>query len=157
MKVVDAMNPRVIVVTPDTTLRECVTLLREKKISGVPVVDGEELVGMITENDVLELLEIPEHKGYWLPSPLEVIEVPVREIIERLELRETITEDVGEWRVERIMKQPVHTIDASADVETASEHMIRHKINRLPVVDDAGVLIGIITRGDIIKAIAQGT
>ncbi len=157
MKVADAMNPRVIVVTPDTTLRECVTLLREKKISGVPVVDGDELVGMITENDILKLLEIPEHKGYWLPSPLEVIEVPVREIIERLELRESITEDVGEWRVERIMKQPVHTIDSTADVETASEHMIRHKINRLPVVDDAGVLIGIITRGDIIKAIAQGT
>ncbi len=157
MKVVDAMNPRVIVVTPDTTLRECVTLLRETKISGVPVVDGDELVGMITENDILKLLEIPEHKGYWLPSPLEVIEVPVREIIERLELRESLTEDVGEWRVERIMKQPVHTIEATADVETASEHMIRHKINRLPVVDDAGVLIGIITRGDIIKAIAQGT
>ena len=157
MKVVDAMNPRVIVVTPDTTLRECVTLLREKKISCVPVVDGDELVGMLTENDILKLLEIPEHKGYWLPSPLEVIEVPVREIIERLELRESITEDVGEWRIERIMKQPVHTVDATADVETASEHMIRHKINRLPVVDDAGVLIGIITRGDIIKAIAQGT
>ncbi len=157
MKVLDAMNPRVIVVTPDTTLRECVALLREKKISGVPVVDGDELVGVITENDILELLEIPEHKGYWLPSPLEIIEVPVREIIERLELRESITEDVGEWQVERIMKKPVHTIDAADDVETASEHMVRHKINRLPVVDNTGMLIGIITRGDVIKAIAQGT
>jgi len=157
MKVIDAMNPRVIVVTPDTTLRECVALLREKKISGVPVVDGDELVGMVTENDILELLDIPEHKGYWLPSPLEIIEVPVREIIERLELRESISEDVGEWEVDRIMKQPVHTIDATEDVEIASEHMVRHKINRLPVVDDTGMLIGIITRGDIIKAIAQGT
>ncbi len=156
MKVMDAMNPRVIVVTSDTTLRECVTLLREKKISGVPVVDADTLVGMVTENDILELLEIPEHKGYWLPSPLELIEVPVREIIERLELRESITEDLGEWSVGRIMKQPVHTIEVTADVETASEHMIRHKINRLPVVDSAGTLVGIITRGDIIKAIAQG-
>ncbi len=156
MQVADAMNPRVVVVTPDTTLRECVGLLREKKISGVPVVDGDDLVGMITENDILALLEIPEHKGYWLPSPLELIEVPVREIIERLELRESITEDVGEWKIERIMKQPVHTIDATADIETASEHMIRHKINRLPVLDDTGMLVGIITRGDIIKAIAQG-
>ncbi len=157
MKVLDAMNTRVIVVTPDTTLRECVALLREKKISGVPVVDGDVLVGMITENDILELLEIPEHKGYWLPSPLEIVEVPVREIIERLELRESITEDVGEWKVERVMTQSVHTIDATDDVETASEHMVRHKINRLPVVDDTGALIGIITRGDVIKAIAQGT
>ncbi len=157
MKVIDAMNPRVIIVTPDTTLRECVGLLREKKISGVPVVDGDELVGMVTENDILALLNIPEHKGYWLPSPLEIVEVPVREIIERLELRESISEDVGEWEVNRIMKQPVHTIDATEDVETASEHMVRHKINRLPVVDETGALVGIITRGDIIKAIAQGT
>ena len=157
MKVIDAMNPRVLVVTPDTTLRECVALLRERKISGVPVVDGDELVGMVTENDILALLNIPEHKGYWLPSPLEIIEVPVREIIERLELRESISEDVGEWEVNRIMKQPVHTIEPTEDVETASEHMVRHKINRLPVVDETGALIGIITRGDIIKAIAQGT
>jgi CBS domain-containing protein len=35
--------------------------------------------------------------------------------------------------------------------------MMRHKINRLPVVDEAGKLIGIVTRGDIIKGIAEGS
>lgn len=156
MKVIDAMNPNVVTVTPDTTIRECVKLLREKKISGVPVVDGEELIGMITENDILALLEIPEHKGYWLPSPLEIIEVPIREIVEALELKDSIAEDVGEWEVTRIMTKPVHTIDADVDIENATEHMIRHRINRLPVVDQAGKMIGIITRGDIIKGIAGG-
>jgi CBS domain-containing protein len=157
MKVVDVMNPTVISVTPDTTVRECIKLLRENKISGVPVVEGRNIVGIITENDVLSLLEIPEHTGYWLPSPLEIIEVPVREIIERLELRDSMREDVGEWTVDRVMKKPVHTIEGDEDIETATEHMIRHKINRLPVVDATGQLIGIVTRHDIMRGIAEGS
>jgi CBS domain-containing protein len=120
-------------------------------------VANKNLIGIITENDLLSLLEIPEHTGYWLPSPLEIIEVPVREIIERLELRDSVSEDVGEWTVDRVMKKPVHTIDGDADIETATEHMIRHKINRLPVVDTTGQLIGIVTRGDIIRGIAEGS
>jgi CBS domain-containing protein len=157
MKVTDIMNQKVITVAPDTTVRECIKLLRENNISGAPVVTDSDLVGIVTENDILSLLEIPEHTGYWLPSPLEIIEVPVREIIERLELRDSMTEDVGEWKVDRVMTKPVHTISADADIETATEHMIRHKINRLPVVDKNGKLIGIVTRGDIIRGIAEGS
>lgn len=157
MKVIDVMNPNVITVKPETTVRECIKLLRENNISGVPVATDRDLVGIVTENDILSLLEIPEHTGYWLPSPLEVIEVPVREIIERLELKDSVSEDVGEWKVDRIMKRTVYTINANDDIETATEHMIRHKINRLPVVDEAGKLIGIVTRGDIIKGIAEGS
>ena len=157
MKVIDIMNPNVITVKPDTTVRECIKLLRENRISGVPVVIDRDLIGIVTENDILSLLEIPEHTGYWLPSPLEIIEVPVREIIERLELRDSVSEDVGEWKVDRVMTKPVHTINANADIETATEHMIRHKINRLPVVDETDKLIGIITRGDIIKGIAEAS
>jgi len=157
MKVIDVMNPNVITVTPDTRVRECIKLLRENSISGVPVATDRDLVGIVTENDILSLLEIPEHTGYWLPSPLEVIEVPVREIIERLELKDSMSEDVGEWKVDRVMKRTVYTINANDDIETATEHMIRHKVNRLPVVDEAGKLIGIVTRGDIIKGIAEGS
>jgi CBS domain-containing protein len=146
MNVIDVMNPNVITVTPDTTVRECIKLLRENNVSGVPVVTDGDLVGIVTENDILSLLEIPEH-----------IEVPVREIIERLELRDSVSDDVGEWKVDRVMTKSVHTISADADIETATEHMIRHKINRLPVVDKDNKLIGIVTRGDIIKGIAEGS
>ena len=156
MKVLDVMNPNVVTVRPDTTIRDCIKLLRENKISGVPVTTDEDIVGIVTENDILTLLQVPEHTGYWLPSPLEIVEVPVREIIERLELRDSISEDVGDWKIDRVMKKSVHTIDGDADIETAAEHMSRHKINRLPVVDRRGRLIGIVTRGDIIRGIAEG-
>lgn len=154
MKVSEVMNPNVITITSDATVRDCVKVLRENKISGAPVVDGDKLVGIITERDILKLLKIPEHGGYWLPSPLEVIEVPIRDVIEWLELRSSITEDVGNWSVERAMTKPVHTVNVDADIEEASEHMVRHGINRLPVVDATGRLMGIVTRGDIVKGIA---
>jgi CBS domain-containing protein len=154
MKVSEVMNPNVITITSDATVRDCVKVLRENKISGAPVVDGDKLVGIITERDILKLLKIPEHGGYWLPSPLEVIEVPIRDVIEWLELRSSITEDVGNWSVERAMTKPVHTVNVNADIEEASEHMVRHGINRLPVVDATGRLMGIVTRGDIVKGIA---
>ncbi len=54
------------------------------------------------------------------------------------------------------MKKPVHTIEGDEDIETATGHMIRHKINRLPVVDATGQLIGIVTRHDIMRGIAEG-
>ncbi len=154
MKVSEVMNPNVITIASDATVRDCVKVLKENKISGVPVVDGDKLVGIITERDILKLLKIPEHGGYWLPSPLEVIEVPIRDVIEWLELRSSITEDVGNWSVERAMTKPVHTVNVNADIQEASEHMVRHGINRLPVVDANGRLMGIVTRGDIVKAIA---
>lgn len=154
MKVSEVMNPNVITIASDATVRDCVKVLRENKISGAPVVDGDKLVGIITERDILKLLKIPEHGGYWLPSPLEVIEVPIRDVIEWLELRSSITEDVGNWSVERAMTKPVHTVNVNADIEEASEHMVRHGINRLPVVDATGRLMGIVTRGDIVKGIA---
>src|SRR5674536_269421 len=123
MYVFDFMNPNVITVTPDTTVRECIKLLREYNISGVSVVTAGKLVGIVTENDVLSLLEIPEHTGYWLPIPLEIIEVPVREIIERLELRDSVSDDVGEWHVDRVMTKSVHTISADADIELSLIHI----------------------------------
>jgi CBS domain-containing protein len=154
MKVSEVMNPNVVTIPSDAAIRDCVKMLRENKVSGVPVIDGDKLVGIITERDILKLLKIPEHGGYWLPSPLEVIEVPIRDVIEWLELRSSISEDVGNWSVERAMTKPVHTVNANADIEEASELMVRHGINRLPVVDTTGRLVGIVTRGDIVKGIA---
>ena len=62
--------------------------------------------------------------------------------------------DVGSTKIEEIMTKNVHNISSEASVEEASEHMIRHRINRLPVTED-GRVVGIITRGDIIEGLAK--
>lgn len=153
MKVKDVMNPNVVFCKPDDTVREVAKILKENNISGIPVIDGEELVGVVSEGDLLKLLIIPDKGGLWLPSPFEVIEVPIREYLGWEETKKVLS-DVGSTKVEEIMTKDVYTISSEASIEEASEHMVRHKINRLPVLEDDRV-VGIITRGDIIEGIAK--
>ena len=154
MKVKDVMNPNVIFCKPDDTVREVAKILKENDISGVPVLEGEELVGIVSEGDLLKLLIIPEKGDLWLPSPFEVIEIPIREYLGWEETKKILS-DVGSIKVEEIMTKDVHTISSEASVEEASEHMVRHKINRLPVIDEDNSVVGIVTRGDIIEGLSK--
>ena len=153
MKVKDVMNPNVVFCKPDDTVREIAKILKENDISGIPVIEGEELVGIVSEGDLLKLLIIPEKGELWLPSPFEVIEVPIRELIGWEDTKKMLS-DVGSTRIEEIMTKNVHTISSEASVEEASEHMVRHRINRLPVTENNHV-VGIVTRGDIIEGLAK--
>ncbi|MGA9187833.1 MAG: CBS domain-containing protein [Methanosarcina sp.] len=153
MKVKDVMNPNVVFCKPDDTVREAAKILKENSISGAPILDGEKLVGIISEADLLKLLILPEKGELWLPSPFEVIEVPIRELIGWEDTKKMLS-DAGSIRIKEIMTKDVHTISSEASVEEASEHMIRHRINRLPVTEDNRV-VGIVTRGDIIEGLAK--
>lgn len=153
MKVKDVMNPDVVFCKPDDTVREAAKVLKENNVSGIPVLEDGRLVGIVSEGDLLELLVIPEKGGLWLPSPFEVIEVPIREILSWEETKKMLS-DVGSTKVEEIMTKDVYTISSEASVEEASELMVRRRINRLPVMENNRV-VGIITRGDIIKGLAK--
>lgn len=152
MKVKDIMNSNVIVCHPDTTIGEASQILKKHKISGVPVVENEEVVGIISEGDLLKLLEVPEHGGgFWLPSPFEVIEIPIRELINWEETKDML-KNIGSKPVSEIMNTHVHVISPDNDIEEAIRKVSKYKINRLPVVQD-NKLVGIITRGDILQGI----
>jgi Predicted transcriptional regulator, contains C-terminal CBS domains len=154
MKVKDVMNPNVVFCKPDDTVREAAKILKENSVSGAPVLESKELVGIVSEADLLRLLILPEKGELWLPSPFEVIEVPIRELLGWEETKKMLS-DVGSTKVEEIMTKEVYTISSEASVEEASEHMIRHKINRLPVIDEDNHVVGIVTRGDIIEGLAK--
>jgi CBS domain-containing protein len=153
MNVKDVMNPNVVFCKPDDTVREAAKILKENDISGAPVIEGEKLVGIISEADLLKLLVLPEKGELWLPSPFEIIEVPIRELLGWEETKDMLS-DVGSTKIEKIMTKDVHTISSEASVEEASEHMIRHRINRLPVTEGSR-MVGIVTRGDIIEGLAK--
>ena len=69
MNVKDVMNSDVVSCKPDDEISSAAQLLKEHDISGLPVVEEGKVVGIVTEADVLKLLEVPEHGGLWLPSP----------------------------------------------------------------------------------------
>lgn len=153
MNVREVMHERVITCQIDDTIRTAAAALKQHNISGMPVMDDDRLAGIVTESDVLRLLEIPEHdRTLWLPSPLEIIEIPLRELIGWEDAKKAL-DDVGGKPVRTIMTKRVHTISPDDSIEAASTLMVNHRINRLPVIEE-GVLAGIVTRGDVIRGLA---
>jgi CBS domain-containing protein len=157
VKVRDVMSPKVVICQVDDPLSKTFRRLREDGISGMPVMDCEEVVGTISESDRLKILaEDEEEQGqFWLPNPLEIIEVPIRELMFR-ERRFSRARDISTMNVSDVMRMNIHLIPPEEYIEEAAGTMPRHKINRLPV-EENGKLIGIVTKGDIISGLGGGS
>jgi CBS domain-containing protein len=154
MIVSEIMTKKLIVVSKDDPVRKAAGLMKENNIGGLPVMDGDELVGFITDSDIMKLLKTGEiSDDLWLPSPLEIIEVPIREMINWEKTKNALTH-IGDRKVETVMSQPVITINPGADIEEAAALMLHEKIARLPVVED-GILIGMVARADIVNGIGS--
>ncbi|MDP3065647.1 MAG: CBS domain-containing protein [Methanobacteriaceae archaeon] len=153
MKIKDAMQKEVIKFQSDDRIIEVAWGLRKNRISGAPVVNEENhLVGIISEGDIMRLLEIHSPKiNLILPAPLDLIELPVRMKYEFDEIAEDM-ERAASIIIGEIMTHKVITIKLEATIADAAELMDKHDVKRLPVVDDDGKLVGIVTRGDIIAA-----
>jgi CBS domain-containing protein len=155
IKVNEAMEKNVIILNKDDEIKEAAKLLTENKISGAPVIDDEKIIGIVSEGDIMNLLEIHSpNLNLVLPSPLDLIEMPVRMKHEYDEMVKDLKK-ASLTLVEEIMSTPTITIDQNKDISDAAELMDKKDINRIPVVDDNNKLIGIITRGDIVKALVN--
>jgi CBS domain-containing protein len=157
MKIQEALQKDVIKFQPEDRIVEVAQSLRKNKISGAPVVNKEGMVvGIISEGDIMRLLEVHSPRiNLILPSPLDLIELPVRMKYELDEIAEDMNK-AASILIGEIMTKKVITIGPDADISDAAQLMDTHDIKRLPVVDDAGKMIGIVTRGDIIGAVVRG-
>lgn len=152
----DAMEKNVIKFKDVDTIAYVAETLRGKKISGAPIVDDDnKVIGMVSEWDIMKLIEVHSpNLNLLLPAPFDLIELPLRmeygyeEIAN--DVRKAASVLVGE-----IMTKKVRKVKKDASVSDAATLMDKHKINRLPVVDENNKLIGIVTRGDIIGALVR--
>ncbi|KAF5053830.1 Inosine-5'-monophosphate dehydrogenase [anaerobic digester metagenome] len=155
MKISEIMTPDPRTVEATATVRDAARIMREHRVGGLPVLDGSRLVGMVTDSDLLALLSTrPPSEDLWLPSPLEIIEVPIREFI-NWEKTKAALSDIGITTVDRVMSEPPITISEEAEIEEAAALMLREGIVRLPVMRGAA-LVGIVTRSDIVQGLATG-
>ncbi len=143
MKVEDLMSREVVTVAPETPLKDVAALLVEQRISGVPVVDHDrEVVGVVSEADILvkERGPRPRHGGLlgWLLDG----GVPDDERLAARTARAAMT-------------CPAITVGARAPVAEAARLMTEKGIKRLPVVSSNDILVGIVTRSDLVRAFAR--
>ncbi len=153
IKVKDVMTKKVISFSPDTSVYDCAKILREKRISGAPVVEKGEVVGILSEGDIMKLIEKKDiNINLILPSPLDVLELPVKM---KLALDDIVknAKKAGSEKISDVMTKKAITISEKEEISQAARIMSDKRINRLPVLDKNKRLIGIITRWDIIGAI----
>jgi CBS domain-containing protein len=146
--VADAMSRDPIVVRPETPLNEAIKILAERHISGLPVVDETgQVVGIISETDLMwrETGVTPPPYIMFLDS---VIYLQNPNQYER-ELHKALGQTVGE-----VMSRNPITISPEKPLKEAAQIMHERNIHRLPVIDPQGQVIGLITTGDIIRAMA---
>lgn len=147
MKVKEVMTTDVVTVGPETPVRELARLMLEKNIGGIPVVEDNRLVGIVTEEDL-----IVKNVKIKFPTYIQLLDAVIYlESIKKYEeeLRKALGATAGE-----VMTSPVITISPDEDIEAAATLMFEKGISRLPVVEDDR-LVGIVTKRDIIKTLAS--
>lgn len=147
--VADIMTPNPISVTPKTPLKEAITILAEKKISGLLVVDEQgKLTGMISESDLMW-----QETGVETPPYIMLLDSVI--YLQNLSRYEKEIHKALGQTVEDVMSDRPITVQSHQSVREAARLMQDKKIRRLPVVDREGKIIGIITQGDIVRMMAN--
>jgi CBS domain-containing membrane protein len=141
VKASDVMTRDVASVAPDTSLKEVAEIMAQRKISGVPVVaaDGT-VVGMISEKDFLTSM------GSGVATSFMDV------VAQCLHGRGCLAAPVRAKVAKDIMSAPVVTAAEETPVMEVADLFTRHGINRVPVLNREGRLIGLVSRADVVRS-----
>jgi CBS domain-containing protein len=154
MKVEELMTPKVIKAAPDEAVREATKRMAEAGISGVPVVDKSgKIVGILSESDIVAAVRKRSKTLKMVYPSLSMVSVTFVEEDVQKEIKDAM-KDVARMKVSDVMHEKVFTVKPDDDLAVAVKLMSASNINRLPVVDEHG-LVGILSRGDLVKGIAK--
>lgn len=135
----DVMTRHVVSILDFTPYKDIVRVLLDHGVSAVPVVDDQRRVrGIVSEADLIEK-EAQRVEGY--PEPWELLTRRGRDLRSKAEAS----------CAAELMTAPAMTVRADTTVAQAARTMRKYGVKRLPVVDADGVLVGIVSRGDLLK------
>lgn len=120
------------IAAPETELFDAVALMSARQVRHLPIVDQQhKVVGMLSDRDVRNIIGDPRR---FLVEP-------------------DARERVRQQRVADVMSRQVIAVTGDAPVTSAIEHLVHEHIGALPVVDDRGVLVGMVSYVDVVRAI----
>lgn len=127
----DVMTKAVITVRPEADFKTCVDLLRGHRISAMPVVDGDFVLGIVSEFDLLLKQEGRDPFTH----------------LKRRQSAQAKARTAGD-----VMTHPALCIGPGASITDAARLMHKRAVKRLPVVDAQGRLVGIVSRHDLLRS-----
>lgn len=143
MKVKEIMQKVVISLSPKLSAKEGLVILLRRRISGLPVVDKNgRLKGMFTEKDFLR---------YLLPSYLDKVgEFRYEENPKYIKQK---ISQLAKVKLSDIMRKEVVTVEEDFTLSEVARIMLIQKARRIPVVSREGVVVGMVAREDIVRAL----
>jgi len=153
LKVRDLMTTEVLTLSPDDTIKKAATRLALDNVSGAPIVDNRNhLLGFVSENDILNVimryqrrLDKEDLGGNLLEHSMDTLDDSDDHLAQ-------VAEEISNIEMSTLMVRSVMTTSPDAPVMEVLRTMLTLGINRIPVLEK-GVLVGIISRGDIIFAL----
>jgi CBS domain-containing protein len=142
------MTRDVVTARPTDTVAHVARLLSDRGISAVPICDDDgALLGMASEGDLMRPFvdSNVKRRGWWLTLLADGTDL-APEFLEYVRL--------DRHKVGDLMTTPVITAQESASLTDLADEMVHHRIKRIPIVRD-GKLVGIVSRADVIRAIAR--
>jgi acetoin utilization protein AcuB len=130
MLIKDWMTKDPVTITEETSMIKAIHIMKERRFRRLPVVSAGRLVGMVTDRDLKEA------------SPSKATTLDVHELYYLL----------AELQVNEIMSRNPVSVSQDDTVEHAAQIMLEHTISGLPVLDQDGKVVGIITQSDVFRA-----
>ncbi|MFC5201071.1 CBS domain-containing protein [Streptomyces kaempferi] len=132
----DVMTHTVASIGRRANFKEIVQLMEQWRVSALPVLEGEgRVIGVVSEADLLPKEEFRDRD----PDRFTQLQ------------RLSDLAKAGAVTAEELMTDPAVTVRANATLAQAARIMAHAKVKRLPVVDDVGLLEGVVSRGDLLK------
>ena len=146
--VADIMTRDPITARPETSLKTVIQILAERRISGLPVLDAaDKIVGVVSETDLMW-----QETGVTPPAYIMILDSVI--YLENpaqydRDLHKALGQTVGE-----VMSRDPITTTPDQSIAAAAKLMHDRNVHRLPVLNDQDKVVGILTRGDIIRMMA---
>lgn len=139
----EIMTHDVITVKEDTDIHEAGRLMIRHKVSGLPVLDGEgRIIGIITQADLLTIAGIPRGHVF-------------NDVVMKYILGKPTPHHRTAKKVKDIMTTSVITVAPDTTAKTIAAMLDKKGIKRVPVVDENKKLVGIVSRGDIVRVMCE--
>jgi CBS domain-containing protein len=151
----DRMQRDVVTVSPDSTLREALSLMTENHVTGLPVMDNLcRCIGLITSNDILNYEQ--EHAGESSEDGMVDLFDPECQQWESIPLSAFGLEEFGHVRVSEVMTRDLIWVDRDTPLTDVARKMIDEQVHRVLVMDVSSRLYGILSAYDFVRVAAEG-
>ena len=156
MRVGDVMRRKLVTAGPELPLHDLQELLLRERVSGVPVVEGGEVLGVVSRSDLVRQLEVERSQFATVAAfYLEPFDVETESESQRMQVPEAVAARFERLRVRDAMVRDVVSVSPAASLAEAARLMVERRVHRLLVLE-GGRLAGLVSALDLVGLVASG-